>query len=135
MGAWGRVLEAVHDDLRYYPWQPWGQLQLPAIWNWLLPSTWEVMDTARGRDSIVLITRVGVRHTTSTDEMDKLTTYADAFRDKVDPLLWAARRQPLEGTVFKAKRNTMQMESLEIGGLQVLVVSFNMQFDVDRRIA
>jgi hypothetical protein len=141
MRAWRGLLDlvAAEADLTAYTWQPRTMPQLPAIWNWLLPSTTEVRDTARIRDTVNLLCRIGFDHSEDgDDQLETLAPVVDVFRQIVDPHLWTPRTADnvvLQGTAYKAQRTGWQMESLEMSGAPVLVVSFNMQFDVDRRVA
>lgn len=127
------VLGRVHPDLRVYRWQPRGVPQAPCVWNWLLPSQATPMDVRRLRDTINLSTTVAIEHTDEDVENARLERYVDAYRDVVDPLLWTPRRQlTLQGTAWRAQRTTMQTAPVQVGGVQLLAVVFNMQFDVDR---
>lgn len=143
MDAWVALLAQVAarsadsnlPTLKVYRWQPHGNIATPALFNWLLPSQWVVKDSAQGQDTVALVCRLGLDHTPDgTIELDYLEDYVDLFRQVVDPQLWTpANRRPLEGTVYRAQRQTMQMETLDIGQ-PLLCVGFNMQFDVERRI-
>jgi hypothetical protein len=141
MAAWEgickEVCAACEPKLGYYLWQPTAlPADQPFLTNWLGRSPYQILDTGRARDSIQLFTRIinapGEEATTN----DRWVGAADTFRGIVDPLLWTPRNtNPLRGTAYRASRQDMYMESIEVGNVVMgRSITFTMQFDVDRKL-
>jgi hypothetical protein len=128
------------NDLRVYKWQP-NTAQLPALWNWIAPSPFQMMDLSRGRDSLALVASVGIAHTDNEVEMDRLCHYADAFRNVVDQAFWQGRgipgsNGPLNGTATKAiRQNMVGPVPVDMNGIPVLTFQFGLLLDLDRSIS
>jgi hypothetical protein len=76
------------DRMRVYPWRPSGQIELPAIWNWIDDGSYEIVDTARADDVLIVTATIGVRPADVAGEsLDRLVRLTDHFRDVVDPAL------------------------------------------------
>lgn len=123
------IEKTVHDDLRVYDWQPI-EPELPAIFNWLAPSTFEIRDQMRWRDGVVIIARVAVDH--NDDDMHRLVDYADAFRDVIDDALY--NFHPVGGKAIWAERTGMNMAQFEFNAVTALGIEFPLLFRLDRRI-
>ena len=92
-------------DLRVYPWRPSGYPELPAIWNWIDDGSYELDDTARATDTLVVTVTIGVRPADLDEIMDRLVVLTDVALGVLDPALWT--NQPLGGTAKRAKRLRM----------------------------
>lgn len=91
------------NELRIYPWRPSRYPnELPAIWNWIDDGTYEIDDTARATDILVVRVTIAVRPADLGESADRLVTLTDHALAVIDPALW--RNQPLGGTVKRAKR-------------------------------
>jgi hypothetical protein len=123
------IEKTVDPRLRVYDWQPI-EPDLPAIFNWLAPSTFEIRDQMRWRDNVSIIVRIGVWH--SDDDMYQLVEFADAFRDVMDDAVYNFR--PVGSKAIWAERNGMNMAQLEFNGAPALGIEFPMTFRLDRRI-
>lgn len=91
---------------RVYEWRPSGVPELPAIWNWIAEDTYEVVDTARADDVLVIATSIGVKPSDLGETANRLVRLLDIFRRTVDPALdrKVTGTEPLDGTVRFAKR-------------------------------
>jgi hypothetical protein len=127
-----RLEETIHPDLLVLRWQPVGVPDLPAIWNWIAPSPFEIRDQMRWRDTMNIVIRLGLRHTDFDTEMDDVEKYCDAVRDIVDDALY--NNSPLNGTATWARRTGMQMQSFEFNNISVMGVEFPLEIQLDRRI-
>lgn len=119
----------VHDDLRVYMWRP-RQPDLPCIWNWLPNSTFEQRDLGRHRDNLSIHAYISIRHSDEQEEMDRLMLYTDAFRDTVDPALFAQR--PLGGQ--RAMRSGLALMEERFNDVPTLTVQLPIAVQVDRMI-
>jgi len=126
------VEQGIHDDLAVYRWQPLGIPELPALWNWMSPSTFEIRDQMRWRDTVTITVRIGLAHTDVDADMEMIEIYADAFRDAIDDALYNGR--PLGGTVTWAERAGMNMAAFEFNQIAVLGIEFPLNFRLDRHI-
>jgi hypothetical protein len=90
------------NEMRVYPWRPSRPPELPAIWNWIDDGSYEIVDTARADDIIVITATIGVKPSDMAESMDRLVLLTDQFRTVVDPALRG--NQPLGGTARYAKR-------------------------------
>lgn len=82
-----------NDEPRVYEWRPSGVPELPAIWNWIMPGSDEIIDTARQDDIVIVRATVGVRPADLTESMGQLVRLTDVLREVVDPAL--ADKRPL----------------------------------------
>jgi hypothetical protein len=89
-------------EIRVYTWQPTSPPELPCIYTWIEDGTYEIVDTARGDDTLVVVSTIGVEPSDLPDNMDELTRLVDIFRATVDPAL--DEQGPLGRTVREAKR-------------------------------
>ena len=119
----------VHPDLRVYEWRPIDP-DLPAIFNWLAPSTFEIRDQMRWRDGVVIIASIAVNH--SEQDMEELVDYADAFRDVIDDALY--NFHPTGGKSIWAERTGMNMAQFEFNAVTAIGIEFPLLFRLDRRI-
>lgn len=119
---------------RVYRWKPVGNIELPAIYNWMAPSPAEYMEVGghRHRDILNLTIRVAVARTERDEEMAKIEGYADAVREVLDAELRVP--QPLGNTCKWAERPSMRMVGDEFDGAQVLAVEFALTAKLDRII-
>ena len=129
MDNWVALLGNVHHDLRVYRWRPRNP-DVPCIWNWLVDGPLQQIDTTRQRDSFAISSFVVVRHTDAEDEMEKLETYTDAFREVVDTALYS--KLPL-GAKW-AMRQTTRFRAQRFNQVDYLSAEFPMVFQVDRHI-
>lgn len=91
--------------VRPYEWRPSGYPELPAIWNWIDDGGYEIDDTARATDLVVITVTIGVRPADLDEVMGRLVTLTDVATGVIDPALWSNR--PLGGTAKSAKRLRM----------------------------
>lgn len=95
------------NELRVYPWRPTRLPELPAIWNWIDDGSYEIVDTARADDIVVVRATIGVKPSDILERsMSRLVVLADHFCDVVDPALNS--RPVLNGTARSAKRVVMR---------------------------
>lgn len=106
------------DEPRVYEWRPTGAPELPAIWNWITDGSYEVIDTARGDDTVVVTATIGVKPTDLPENMGQLVRLTDVFRSIVDPALKGSL--PLDASVRYAKRLTTRTHIEDFDGLYVL---------------
>jgi len=90
------------DEPRVYEWRPSGPPELPCIFNWIDAGSYEVVDTARGDDVVIVTATIGVRPADLGESMGKLVRLTDIFRSVVDPAL--NQNRPLGESVRYAKR-------------------------------
>lgn len=127
MDNWVALLGHVHQDLRVYRWRP-RVPDDPCIWNWLTDGPLRQIDTARQRDSFAVSCWIVVKYTDVDDEMVKLETYVDAFRDVVDRALYS--KLPL-GAKW-AMRQTLRFRSVNFNQTAYLAAESPMVFQIDR---
>lgn len=121
-------LEALHP----YRWRP-DTPDAPAIYNLLLPSTTQQMDTARIRDVFVVATRIGTTYVDIDSKMLSVEAYADAYRALVDVNFWDGQRMPppLRGAATWAMRRSMQSFYEDFGGVTLTGFEFIQEFSLD----
>jgi hypothetical protein len=102
------------DEPRVYEWMPSGVPELPAIWNMITDGSYEVIDTSRGDDTVVVTATIGVKPTDIAESMGQLARLTDVFRSVVDPAL--SRSRPLGEAVRYAKRLTTRTHVEEFNG-------------------
>lgn len=90
-----RGARRTHPELRVYRWRPTSQVQVPCVFNWLMPSQTEKVDECTIRDKVRLQVVVLVRHTENRSDMGKLEDYLDAIREPLDAELYTTGRDPL----------------------------------------
>jgi hypothetical protein len=130
------LLAGFDEPLNLYRWQP-NAIELPGLWNWMLPSTSEIKDLASMRDHVNISTRIGTRMTDVGDRMNFLEAAADAYRAVIDPSFWDGQTTPpaLKGYATWALRTSMQTFSADVGGVPVIGFEFIQNFQLVRRIA
>ena len=122
--------ETVHTDLRVFRWQPNDLKDPPALFNWLLPSPFEIRDQSRWRDTVIIAARIAVRH--GEQDMEDIELYADAFRDVMDDAFY--NWTPVGSKATWAERSSMQMINLTFNEIDFLAIEFPLAFRLDRRI-
>jgi hypothetical protein len=90
------------DEVRVYPWRPTNFPELPAIWNGIDDASYEIVDTARADDRIVVNVTIAVRPSDLAEDIDELVRLTDVFRQVTSPAL--NTRPILAGTAIEAKR-------------------------------
>jgi len=126
------------DEMRVYEWRPVGYPELPAIWNWIDDGTYELVDTGRGDDIIVVTATIAVKHSDSSldENMGRLVKLTDIFRSVVDPVLWRnGRNPPLEGTVRQAKRVVTRTSFDEFDGIPVMCMDMLIRLELSQMLA
>jgi hypothetical protein len=93
------------NAMRRYEWRPSRYPQLPAIWNWIDDGTYEIDDTARATNRVIITVTIGVKPADLDATMGQLVTLTDHAMDVLDAALWD--RNPLSGTARTAKRITI----------------------------
>lgn len=125
------------DVLTCYRWRP-DQADLPALYNWLLPSTNEMKDLSRIRDVVSISTRIVVgSQDTLEDKMPYIEAAADAYRAILDAASWNGMRTPQNGfgtAATWALRSSMQSCVDTIGTVQATGVEFVQIFWLDRHL-
>ena len=124
-----------HDEMRVYEWRPHGIPELPAIWNWIDDGQFEIVDTGRGDDILVVTATIGVKPSDIAEKMGQLIKLTDIFRATVDPVLWRnGRNPPLGGTVRQAKRVVTRTSIDEFDGTPVMCMDMLIRLDLGRMI-
>ena len=122
--------------LRVYRWTPYSAPELPAVWNWLLPSPGGQVDVSgvRWEDTFNIAVRLGIRHTDVNEEMARLEKYADAFVEAIDLALSGNFRGTpvLGGTAQQAKRLDVRMADWPFNQVRVLGIEARLECRVDR---
>lgn len=123
------------DDLRVYPWRPPGQIQLPAIYNWIDDGSVEVPDTGRIDDIIVVTATIAVTPVVAAldQSLDRLVRLTDIFRAVVDPALKA--NQPLDGTAKRARRLLTRTTFDEFNGKPAMCMDMLIRVELPRLVA
>lgn len=106
------------DELRVYPWRPVKAPELPALWNWIDDGSYEIVDTARADDIIVVTATIALAPGQLDESLDRLVRLTDVFRGVVDPAL--NQHRPLGGTARRAKRVVTRTTFDEFGELPVM---------------
>jgi hypothetical protein len=126
------------DECRVYEWRPSGLPELPAIWNWIDDGTYEIVDTARSDDVLVVTATIGVKPSDLAESMGKLVRITDVFREVVDPELGRSRHQghggPLKDTVRYAKRVVTRSEIEDFDGIPVMCMSMLIRLELTAMI-
>lgn len=94
-----------HNAMRAYEWRPSAFPELPAIWNWIDDGSYDVDDTARASNRVIITVTIGVRPADLGETVGRLVTLTDHAMDVLDPALW--NRNPLAGTALTARRTTI----------------------------
>lgn len=122
------------NEIRVYPWRPPGYPELPAIWNWIDDGTYEIVDTARSDDIIVVTATIGIAPSAEIDEsLALLVTLTDHFRHVVDPAL--RRNHPLDGTAHRAKRVVTRTSFDEFDGVPVMCMDMLIRVELPQNTA
>jgi hypothetical protein len=136
MDEWHKLMKLVAaecgDEMQAYRWRPLSLPDLPAIYNWMPSASFEQRDQSRWRDIPNLLTRIAIGGTDIETRMDRLETYADIFREIVDPVL--DQNRPVEGTAYKMWRTGMATVSDRFNELPVLTIQFTFTVWLDRHI-
>jgi hypothetical protein len=118
------------DECRVYEWRPSGLPELPAIWNWIDDGQYEIVDTSRGDDLIVIRATIGVKPSDLEESMGQLVRLTDVFRAVIDPALWSMNGRPLGGAVRSAKRVVTRSEIEDFDGVPVMCMSMLVRFQL-----
>lgn len=121
------------DEIRVYEWRPHGPPELPAIWNWIDDGSYEIDDTARATDVLVMKATIGVMPSDIAESMGRLVRLTDVFRSVVDPALW--QNQPLDGTTKRAKRVVTRTGFDTFDGIPVMCMDMLIRVELPRIIA
>jgi hypothetical protein len=119
------------DEPRVYEWRPSGYPELPAIWNWIDDGSYEIVDTARGDDIVVVTATIGVRPADLGESMGKLMRLTDIFRTVVDPAL---NKRPLNESVRYAKRVTTRSHFEDFNGEYVMCMNLLIRCELTANI-
>jgi hypothetical protein len=106
------------DEPRVYEWRPPGVPELPCIYNWIADGSYEVVDTARGDDLVVVTATIGVKPSDIAESAGQLMRLTDIFRSVVDPAL--NQNGPLERSVRYAKRVITRTHIEDFDGVYVM---------------
>ena len=126
--------KTVSDDLRVYRYQPAELPDLPAIWNWVGGGTFSIVDQMRWRDQVEILVRLGLQHTDVDQDMEKIETYTDDFREVIDDALYNIKVGPLQGAAVRGSRTAFRNIGIAFNDIPVLCMEFPITFDIDRRI-
>lgn len=119
------------DSVRVYPWRPPQMPQLPAIWNWIDDGSYEIVDTARADDLVVVTATIGVKPTAQLDQtLDRLVRLTDTFRQTVDPALH--KRPVLGGTARAGKRVVTRTNFDDFNDVPVMCMDMLIQVQLSR---
>jgi hypothetical protein len=119
------------DEMRVYEWRPSGYPELPALWNWIDDGSYEIVDTARGDDIVVVTATIGVRPADLGETMGRLMRLTDIFRTVVDPAL---NKRPLNESVRYAKRVTTRSHIEDFNGEYVMCMNLLMRCELTANI-
>jgi hypothetical protein len=103
------------DKLRVYEWMPTSRPETPCIFNWIDDGSYDLVDTARADDLLIVTATIGVAPNAELTQLVRLT---DVFRRVVDPALFT--RPVLEGTAKSAKRLVSRTAGYDFNGLAVM---------------
>lgn len=112
------ALAEPRNEMRVYPWRPSAPPELPAIWNWIDDGSYDIVDTGRADDLVVIRASIGVKPSDLGETMDRLVVLTDHFCDVVDPAL--NTRPVLGGTARAAKRVVMRTSIDEFNDVPVM---------------
>ncbi len=122
------------DAPRPYRWKPVENAQLPALWNWIVPGTFEHHDTQTYSDTLFIVVSIAIAHAGRDEDMALIEEYADIVRTVMDPAI--LRRPPLDGqSASWGNRSGMRLEGDEINAVPVLTIQLPYQFELLRRYA
>jgi len=124
------ALDDPANEMRVYEWRPPGLPELPAIWNWIDDGTYELVDTARGDDTLVIASTIGVKPSAIDESMGQLVTLVDIFRETVDPAL--SQRPVLGGTVRQAKRVVTRSSIDDFDGVPVMCMDMLVKVELSK---
>lgn len=82
-------------EMRGYRWRPTSQVQVPCVFNVLVPSQVELVDPCTVRDILRVQVVVLARHTENRVDMGRLEEYLEALRTQLDDELYTHGRNPL----------------------------------------
>jgi hypothetical protein len=120
------------DEPRVYEWRPSAYPELPCIYNWIDDGSYEIVDTARGDDIVVVTATIGVRPADLGESMGKLMRLTDIFRTIVDPAL---NRRPLNESVRYAKRVTTRSHIEDFNGEYVMCMNLLIRCELTANIS
>lgn len=120
------------NAMRVYSWRPTSIPELPAIWNWIDDGSYEIADTARADDLIIVTATIGVRPSDLGESMDRLVVLTDHFCDVVDPAL--NTNQPLGGTAKRAKRVVTRTSFDDFDGVPVMCMDMLIRVELSKTI-
>ncbi len=124
-----KAAEANAEDVcRVYEWRPSALPELPAIWNWIDPGEYEIVDTARADDIIVVVATIGVKPSDLGETMGRLLRITDIFRSVVDPEL--GKNRPLKDTCRYAKRVVTRTDFDDFNGIPVMCMDMLIRLDL-----
>lgn len=121
------------DEIRVYPWRPSQYPELPALWNWIDDGSYEIVDTARADDLLIVTATLGVRPADMGESMDRLMRLTDHFRHVVDPAL--RTNQPLGGTAKRAKRVVTRTSFDDFNDVPVMCMDMLLRIELAQIIA
>lgn len=129
------------NKMRVYPWRPAKPPELPAIWNWIDDGSYQIIDTARADDIIIVVATIGVRPADLGETTARLVTLTDHFRNVVDPALWHNQPFPapdengvLRGTARRAKRVVTRTSGDDFDGVPVMCMDMLLHIELPQII-
>lgn len=124
------ILAPVDPALVPYRWRPLGRIELPAVWNWLEPSSagWE--DTATRRDQLRISVLVGVAP--GHEQLGALEELADHAREVLDSEL--ARDTPFGVEAVRRLGMATTVDEIGLPAQPVLCVEFPLEATLDRLV-
>lgn len=130
-----QVIVEGSEPLHLYRWRP-NTPDAPALYNILLPSTSEIRDLSRIRDTFRVATRIGVTLTDYDQLMGDVEMYVDAYRALVDANYWDGSQtpQPLRNSATWAIRSSIQSMGDDFGSVTLLGFEVTQEFWLDRHI-
>lgn len=143
----GQVAKAAKEEdaklePRVYRWRPEDLPELPAIWNWIDPDEYDVIDVMHGEDQLLIAVTLAVEPRVLAEQEDQLVDLFDVFTAIVDPALnrktppgEATRTEPLEGTVRKARRTTTRQHYEDFNGIPVMCLTSLIRLDLTSPLA
>jgi hypothetical protein len=116
------------DAFRTYLWRPLNLPELPAMWNWIDSGEYDIVDTHRGDDILVVACTIGVKAGDFGEKMDQLVRIMDVFREVSNPAL--ASHLPLNDTARYARRVVTRSHIEDFEGIPVLCLANLIRLDL-----
>lgn len=140
------VLQGLHQQVadalalqglpvRVYRWRPVAMPELPAIYPWISPSTFEVVATGGlVQDVLNVRARVADRHQDGVQDGETLEVIVDTYRQVVDTALYHPASSPFAGVAKVVDRTGMANAIDRFNDIPVLCMEFPLTGQLQRII-